>query len=82
LGFGGPGLKIHALEEQSFPAPVLEGEGRIYSIFLAYSTGIELYLNFGEYPKTPKTTNFGVRLTGRAPQGRTKLRKNAAPKNE
>ena len=33
LGFGGPGLKIHGLKEKSCPAPVLEGEGRIYNIF-------------------------------------------------
>jgi hypothetical protein len=32
-GFGGPGLKIHALKGHSCPAPVLEGEGRIYNIF-------------------------------------------------
>jgi hypothetical protein len=33
LGFGGPGLKIHVLNENSYTAPVLEGEGRIYNIF-------------------------------------------------
>ena len=33
LGFGGPGLKIHVPKEHSCPAPVLEGEGRIYNIF-------------------------------------------------
>jgi hypothetical protein len=34
LGFGGPGLKNknHVLKEHSSPAPVLEGEGRIYKI--------------------------------------------------
>jgi hypothetical protein len=32
LGFGGPGLEIHVLKENNCPAPVLEGEGRIYSI--------------------------------------------------
>jgi hypothetical protein len=30
LGFGGPGLKIHVPEENSCPAPVLEG--RIFSV--------------------------------------------------
>jgi hypothetical protein len=31
LGFGGPGLKINVIKpkENSCPAPVLEGEGRI-----------------------------------------------------
>jgi hypothetical protein len=33
LGFGGPGLKIHVLKGYSCPAPVLEGEGRVYNIF-------------------------------------------------
>jgi hypothetical protein len=33
LDFGGPGLKICVLEGNSYPAPVLEGEGRIYNIF-------------------------------------------------
>ena len=35
LGFGGPGQEIHVLKEHkhSRPAPVLEGEGRIYNIF-------------------------------------------------
>jgi hypothetical protein len=33
LGFGGPGLKIRVLKERSCPAPVLEGEGRVYNIF-------------------------------------------------
>jgi hypothetical protein len=32
LGFGGPGLKIHAPKENSYPAPVLEGEGRVYNV--------------------------------------------------
>ena len=33
LGFGGPGLKIHVLKGHSCPAPVLEGEGRVYNTF-------------------------------------------------
>jgi hypothetical protein len=36
LGFGGPGLKIHVLKGHSHPAPVVEGEGRIYNVFLAH----------------------------------------------
>jgi hypothetical protein len=58
LGFGGPGLKIHVLKEHSCPAPVLEGEGRIYStIFLTYGH----FEILGKFPKTPKTTYFRVR---------------------
>jgi hypothetical protein len=33
LGFGGLGLKIHGLKENSYPASVLEREGGVYNIF-------------------------------------------------
>jgi hypothetical protein len=34
------------LKEHSFPAPVLEGEGRIYNIF-----GVRAFFNLGEMPE-------------------------------
>jgi hypothetical protein len=41
LGFEVPGLKIRVFKENSFPAPVLEGEGRVYMVLffgvLAYN---------------------------------------------
>ena len=53
LGFGGPGLKIHVLKEHSPPAPVLEGEGRIYNIF-----GVRAFLNFWEIPENTQNDVF------------------------
>ena len=55
LGFGGPGLKIQVLKENNCPAPVLEGEGRIYSIF-----GVRAFEILGGMPeKDPKQRIFG-----------------------
>jgi hypothetical protein len=61
LGFGSPGLKIHVLKESFCPAPVLEGEGRIYCIIFLANGHLGI---LGECPETPKTTYFWVRLMG------------------
>ena len=56
LGFGGPGLKIHVLKENSYPAPVLEVEGRTYTIF--WRTGILKF--WGNARKHPKRRILGA----------------------